>query len=145
MIMNLVSALGTSNRDLIWDYLTRYDPALGGDAETRALAETLMECALNFYTDFVEPTKHRYVLASEQEREQIRALSDYLAANSEAGAEEIEKNIYELGRRFYDKPGKIFPLLYKVLLGQERGPRLGAFIKLVTPARILVILQAALS
>jgi len=49
------------------------------------------------------------------------------------------------GRRFYDKPGKIFPLLYKVLLGQERGPRLGAFIKLVTPARILVILQAALS
>jgi lysyl-tRNA synthetase class 1 len=145
LIMNLVSALGTSNRDLIWDYLTRHDPALGGDAETRALAETLMECALNFYTDFVEPTKHRYVLASEQEREQIRALTDYLTANSEAGAEEIEKNIYELGRRFYDKPGKIFPLLYKVLLGQERGPRLGAFIKLVTPVRILGILQAALA
>ena len=145
LIMNLVSALGTSNRDLIWEYLTRYDPALGGDAETRALAETLMGCALNFYTDFVEPTKQRYVPTSEQEREQLRALFDYLTANSGASAEEIEKNIYELGRRFYDKPGKIFPLLYKVLLGQERGPRLGAFIRLVTPARILGILQAALA
>jgi len=145
LIMNLVSALGTSNRDLIWEYLTGYDPALGTDPETRALAETLMGCALNFYQDFVEPAKQRYVLASEPEREQVRALADYLSANAEASAEEIEKNIYELGRRFYDKPGKIFPLLYKVLLGQERGPRLGAFIKLVTPARILKILHAALA
>jgi lysyl-tRNA synthetase class 1 len=145
LIMNLVSALGTSNRDLIWEYLTGYDPALGADAETRVLAETLMGCALNFYQDFIEPTKQRYVLASEQEREQVRALADYLGANPDASAEEIEKQIYEFGRRFYDKPGKIFPLLYKVLLGQERGPRLGAFIKLVTPARILAILQAALA
>jgi lysyl-tRNA synthetase class 1 len=104
-----------------------------------------MGCALNFYQDFIEPTKQRYVLASEQEREQVRALADYLGANPDASAEEIEKQIYEFGRRFYDKPGKIFPLLYKVLLGQERGPRLGAFIKLVTPARILAILQAALA
>jgi len=145
LIMNLVSALGTSNRDLIWDYLTSYDPALGSDAETRALAETLMGCALNFYQDFIEPTKQRYLPASEQEREQVRALADYLSANGAASAEEIEKQIYELGRRFYDKPGKIFPLLYKVMLGQERGPRLGAFIKLVTPARIVDVLQAALA
>ena len=144
LIMNLVGALGTSNRDLIWGYLSGYDPALGTDSETRALAETLMGCAINFYEDFIEPTKQRYVLASEQEREQVQALLDYLNANGSAGAEEIEKQIYELGRRFYDKPGKIFPLLYKVMLGQERGPRLGAFIKLVTPARIADVLRTAL-
>ncbi|HTY55390.1 MAG TPA: lysine--tRNA ligase [Candidatus Binataceae bacterium] len=144
LIMNLVGALGTSNRDLIWEYLTGYDPALGADAETRALADTLMGCALNFYRDFIEPTKHRYAPASEQEREQVQALIDYLEANNNVSAEEIEKQIYELGRRFYDKPGKIFPLLYKVMLGQERGPRLGAFIRLATPARIVDVLRAAL-
>ncbi len=155
LMMNLVPALGTSIPDVIWEYLQRYDkfvtesgletPAIGADPETRALTETLIRCAVNFYQDFIEPTKQRYVLASEQEREQVRALADYLSANPKASAEEIEKNIYELGRRFYDKPGKIFPLLYKVLLGQERGPRLGVFIRMVTPVRILKILHAALA
>ena len=32
--MNLVSALGSGERELIWRYLTRYDPAIEGDAET---------------------------------------------------------------------------------------------------------------
>ena len=45
----------------------------------------------------------------------------------------------------YDKPGKIFPLLYRVLLGQERGPRLGAFIRLTTPARVAEIVDARLA
>ena len=47
------------------------------------------------------------------------------------------------GAQNYDKPGKIFPLLYRVLLGQERGPRLGAFIKLATPERMVEIAQQA--
>ena len=74
----------------------------------------------------------------------MRALSAWLAQNGEAGAEDIEKAIYELGRQHYDKPGKIFPLLYRVILGQERGPRLGAFIRLTTPARVAEIVDARL-
>jgi lysyl-tRNA synthetase, class I len=61
-----------------------------------------------------------------------------------ASAKEIEKKIYDLGRENYDKPGKIFPLLYRVLLGQERGPRLGGFIKLATPERMVEILSVSL-
>ena len=64
--MNLVSALGTADRDLIWNYLTHYDPGISGDAETRAMAGTLVECALNFYRDFVEPTKQRHAPDSAQ-------------------------------------------------------------------------------
>ncbi len=144
LMMNLVAALGTSDRTIIWNYLMGYDPKLDADPETRALGETLMECALNFYTDFIEPTKQRYTPAA-GEREQLAALADFIRANPDASAEEYETAVYGLGRRFYDKPGKIFPLMYRALIGQERGPRLGAFIKLVTPARILAILEAALA
>jgi lysyl-tRNA synthetase class 1 len=143
MIMHLVAALGTSDRSLIWNYLKVYDPALDGDRETLALAESLVDCALNFYADFVEPAKQRYVL-SDAERAQLLTLADYLTAHPEARAEEIEKTIYELGRTHYDKPGKIFPLMYRTILGQERGPRLGAFIRLATPARVAQILATAL-
>ncbi len=143
MIMNLVSALGTSDRELIWNYLTGYDPKIARDSETERMGKTLMECALNVYADFVEPTKRRYTPEA-NERDQLRALVDFLEANQLATAEEIEKKIYDLGRENYDKPGKIFSLLYRVLLGQDRGPRLGAFIKLATPRRMIDILSRSL-
>jgi lysyl-tRNA synthetase class 1 len=140
LIMNLVSALGTSDPELIWNYLTHYDPAIQEDENTRTLAARLVQCALNFYHDFVEPTKQRYQPSTE-EQAQINELVNFLNQNPEAPAEQIEKEIYEVGRRHYDKPGKIFPLLYKVLLGQKQGPRLGVFIKLATPQRIANLLE----
>ncbi len=143
LMMNLVSALGTSNAELIWNYLTHYDPGVSGDDETRAMVGTLVQCALNFYRDFVEPTKHRH-MPDATERAQIQEIIHFLSHHPDASAEEIEKEIYEVGRRHYDKPGKIFPLLYKVLLGQKQGPRLGVFIKLVTPQRIVNLLQEAI-
>ena len=144
LVMNLVPAVGTADRELLWNYLVSYDPAIAGDSDTETLARSLMECAINFYRDFVEPTKRPYQPA-DGEWEQLRALASWLADNPGASAEEIEKGIYDLGRAHYDKPGKIFPLLYHVLLGQERGPRLGAFIRLATPARIAQALEASLA
>jgi lysyl-tRNA synthetase class 1 len=144
MMMNLVAALGSSDRDFIWNYIVRYDGAIAGDAETEKMGRTLMECALNFYRDFIEPTKKIYTLTG-LERAQLKSLAAYLRENQDASAEEIEKKIYDLGRENYDKPGKIFPLLYRSILGQERGPRLGAFIKLATPAKIVELLDAAIA
>jgi lysyl-tRNA synthetase, class I len=144
MITNLVGALGTVDRALIWKYATVYDPKVEADPETRAMAGNLVDCALNFYRDFVEPTKQRYV-PSGAEREQLRKLVDFLRANPSASAEEIERAIYEIGRAHYDRPGNVFPLMYRVILGQERGPRLGAFVRLATPQRVVEILAAALS
>jgi lysyl-tRNA synthetase, class I len=143
LMMNLVPAIGTADRDLLWKYVISYDPAIADDADTEKMARTLVECALNFYRDFVEPTKKPYT-PSDSERPQLRTIIDWLDANPTASAEAIERQIYDVGRAHYDKPGNIFPLLYRVLLGQERGPRLGAFIRLATPANIAAALLSHL-
>jgi len=144
LMMNLVAALGSSDRDFIWKYIVRYDASIAGDPETEKMGRALMECALNFYRDFIEPTKKIYA-PTEVERAQLKALAAYLRDSQDASAEEIEKKIYDLGRENYDKPGKIFPLLYRSILGQERGPRLGAFIRLATPARVIELLDATIA
>jgi len=144
LMMNLVAALGSSDRDFIWRYIVRYDASIAGDPETEKMGRALMECALNFYRDFIEPTKKIYA-PTEVERAQLKALAAYLRDSQDASAEEIEKKIYDLGRENYDKPGKIFPLLYRSILGQERGPRLGAFIRLATPARVIELLDATIA
>jgi lysyl-tRNA synthetase class 1 len=143
LVMNVVPAVGTGDRELLWKYLVNYDPAIVGDPDTERLTRNLVECALNFYRDFVEPAKKLYV-PSDSEREQLRSLVNWLEANPGASAEEIERRIYDLGRAHYEKPGNIFPLLYRVLLGQERGPRLGAFIRLATPEKIIQSLRGHL-
>jgi len=144
LMMNLVAALGSSDSDFIWKYLVRYDASIGGDPDTEAMGRRLMQCALNFYRDFIEPTKKLYT-PSDAERAQLKTLDAYLRENQDASAEDIEKKIYDLGRENYEKPGKIFPLLYRSILGQERGPRLGAFIRLATPARIIELLDATIA
>ena len=140
LLMNLVPAIGTSDRGLLWEYVISYDPAIADDPDTERMARSLVECALNFYRDFIEPAKKPYV-PSDSECPQLRALVGWLDANPAASAEEIERQIYDLGRAHYDKPGNIFPLVYRVLLGQERGPRLGAFIRLATPQKIAAALR----
>ena len=37
LMMNLVPALGSSDRDFIWKYLVRYDPSIAGDPETEKM------------------------------------------------------------------------------------------------------------
>jgi lysyl-tRNA synthetase class 1 len=143
MIMNLVGVLGSADRGLILNYLRHYDPRLETDPDTLSLVNTLLDCALNYYADFIEPARQRYVPGA-SEREQLGALKQFLEANPDASAEAIEKTIYDLGRTYYDKPGKIFPLLYRTIMGQERGPRLGAFIRLTTPNRVAGLIEAAL-
>ena len=143
MIMNLVPAVGAVERAYLWEYLKRYDPAIENDADTKALALTLIQSAENFYQDFIEPTKKPYT-PNGAERPQLAAIADWLRANTAASAEEIEKKVYDFGRQYYDKPGKIFPLLYRTILAQERGPRLGAFIRLATPVRVAKLLDIAM-
>jgi lysyl-tRNA synthetase class 1 len=140
LLMNLVPAVGTSDLGLLWKYVISYDPEITQDPDTESFTRTLVDCALNFYRDFIEPAKQEYTPA-DSERPQLSALIDWLAGNPDASAEAIERQIYDLGRAHYDKPGNIFPLLYRVLLGQDRGPRLGAFIRLATPQKIAAILQ----
>jgi lysyl-tRNA synthetase class 1 len=139
LIMHLVPAVGSADRDLLWNYLVTYDPQVTADRDTEALTRTLIDCAINFYRDFIEPEK-KFVAPAPSEREQLRTLAAWLKANGGASAEEIEKSIYELGRAHYDKPGKIFAVIYRALLAQERGPRLGAFIRLATPAKTAQLL-----
>jgi len=108
--------------------------------QTHPKLDALVGYAINYYRDFVAPTK-RFREPTDTERQALTDLRDALS-NLPAGAsaEEIQNVVYEIGRRepFLDtkKPAKDgrpgvaldwFNMLYQVLLGQEKGPRFGSF------------------
>ena len=109
--------------------------------QTHPKLDALVGYAINYYRDFVAPTK-QFREPSESERKALSDLRDALSnLPKDATPEDIQNVVYEIGRRepFLDpvKKGKDgrpgvsldwFNMLYQVLLGQEKGPRFGSFV-----------------
>ena len=127
LMLNLVSAGNASDRDVLWGFLTRYIP--GATPQSEPLLDRLVGYAMNYYEDFVAPTK-AFRAATDQER---AAMEDLVARfrTLPAGcmdAEQIQFEVYEAGKAHGFDPLRLwFQGLYEVLLGQTQGPRFGSF------------------
>jgi lysyl-tRNA synthetase, class I len=139
LLLSLVTASNAENADTLWGFVGRYRP--GVTNETHPELAALVDHAVNYYRDFVSPRKK----PSYAWRGQLEALGDLRNALSQlppnVDAQYIQDVVYETGRRepFLDhkkkakdgKPGVSldwFNALYRVLLGQDKGPRFGSFV-----------------
>src|SRR5262249_40415417 len=75
LLLNLVSASGASDRDVLWGFIRAYAP--NARPETHPGLDRLVTYALKYYEDFVKPQK-RYRPATGKEREALSALADAL-------------------------------------------------------------------
>lgn len=143
LLLNLVSASSTHDKDVLWGFIRRIAP--GATAEEHPLLDHLAGYAIRYYEDFVKPNK-KFREADAEERAALQALSDALAkAPANANAQDLQGIIYDVGRsvpRYQDltakgatpeRPGVSnawFNTIYQVLLGEEKGPRFGSFVEL---------------
>jgi lysyl-tRNA synthetase, class I len=139
LMLTLVSSSNAENAETLWGFIGRYRP--GVTPQTHPKLDALVGYAINYYRDFVAPTK-QFREPTEGERVALNDLRDALSQlPKDATAEDIQNVVYEIGRRepFLDtvKKGKDgrpgvsldwFNMLYQVLLGQEKGPRFGSFV-----------------
>jgi lysyl-tRNA synthetase class 1 len=156
MLLTLVSSSNAENAETLWGFIGRYRP--GVTPQTHPKLDALVGYAIHYFRDFVLPTK-KYREPSEPERAALLDLRDALSQlPPEAGAEEIQEVIYEIGRRepFLDhnkkakdgKPGVSldwFNMLYQVLLGQEKGPRFGSFAAVYGLSNTVEMIDGALA
>jgi lysyl-tRNA synthetase class 1 len=124
MLLNLVSALNTEDREVVREYVLDYDPAAEQDDE---LLEELIDGALQYYRDFVLPTKE-YEAPPEALVPAVEKFRDFLADYDGEDPEEIQNAAYDFGKESDADLGDWFTALYRMLLGQDEGPRLGSFI-----------------
>jgi lysyl-tRNA synthetase, class I len=143
MLLNLAAVANTDNPAVLWGFLRRYAPS--ASPQTHPRLDRLVNYAVAYFRDFVAPKK-RYRAADEVERVALESVAAKLATlPADAGPEEIQHALYDIARpipRYQDlnvknatpeRPGvsnDFFNMLYAVLLGEERGPRLGSFIAL---------------
>jgi lysyl-tRNA synthetase class 1 len=143
MLLNLAAVASSDNPAVLWGFLRRYAPSASPENHPRL--DRLVNYAVAYFRDFVAPKK-RYRAADEIERAALESVAAKLATlPASASAEEIQHALYDVGRpipRYQDlnakgataeRPGvsnEFFNMIYAVLLGEERGPRLGSFVAL---------------
>ena len=127
LLLNLVGVANASTKDQLWAYFAKYLPE--ATPENEPTLDRLMGHALNYYEDFVKPSK-TYRAPTEQERaafEDLAARLKALPADTTDG-EAIQAEVYAVGKAHDFQPLRAwFGALYEVLLGASQGPRFGSF------------------
>ncbi len=156
LLLTLVSSSNAENAETLWVFIGRYRP--GVTPRTHPKLGKLVEYAINYYRDFVAPTK-KFREPTGTERVALGDLRDALSQlPHDATPEQIQDVVYEIGRRepFLDqkkkakdgKPGVSldwFNMLYQVLLGQEKGPRFGSFVAAFGIGNTVTMIDGALA
>jgi lysyl-tRNA synthetase class 1 len=158
MLLNLAAVANSEDPQVLWAFLRRYAPSV--TPQTHPRLDALLGYAVAYFRDFVRPAK-TYHVADEVEAEALAKLDAMLAGlPAGATAEEIQTALYDVARpipRYQDlkakgatpeRPGVSndwFNMLYRVLLGENRGPRFGSFVALYGVAETRTLIAAALS
>ena len=141
MLLNLAAVSNDKNPSVLWGFLRRYYPS--ASPQTHPGLDKLVRYAVAYFRDFVAPKK-RYREADDVERGVLKQISWKLAQlPADASADQIQHALYDIARpipRYQDRSAKgstaarpgvsneFFNMIYAILLGENRGPRLGSFI-----------------
>ncbi|KRB51047.1 MAG: lysine--tRNA ligase [Pseudomonadota bacterium] len=144
LLLNLVSAADASTKDILWGFISRYIP--GASPESEPMLDRLTEFAINYYEDFVKPSK-KFRAPDDKERAAMTQLVErFKALPADADAETIQNNVFEVGKDAGFEPLRgWFQALYEVLLGQSQGPRFGSFAAIFGLERTIALIERALA
>ncbi len=134
LLLNLAVACNPDNDDVLWGYILQHREGL--TPETSPLLTKMVHCAINYYNDFIKATK-KFRDANEEEKLALKELADKFQKLFEAEGDvtdgaRLQSIIYEVGRNhgYEQKMRDWFSALYQILLGQDKGPRMGPFVSL---------------
>ena len=144
LLLNLAGVSQAEDPKVLWGYISTYMP--GVSPQTHPFLDQLAKGAVNYYHDFIKPTK-KYRLPTDTETQAMNDLASYLEqAPDTATAEEIQTEIYEIGKKYFAENLKgWFATLYETLLGQPQGPRMGSFVKLYGKAESIKLIRRVIA
>ena len=144
LLLNLAAVCNAEDPAVLWGFITRYAPDATPDGEP--YLDRLVGHAVAYYRDFVKPKK-AYRVPDGAEKGALRDLAAAIEAlPPDAGAEAIQTEIYEVGKRNdYGNLRDWFRMLYEVLLGQSAGPRFGSFVAYYGKDETVALISRAVS
>jgi lysyl-tRNA synthetase, class I len=144
ILLNLAAVVNADDPAVLWGFISRY--AAGATPETNPELDKLVGYAIDYYHDFVKPTK-QYRMPTEKERVALTQLAELLKQLPEdAEAGDIQNQVFQVGNdNEFENLRDWFKALYETLLGQSQGPRMGSFIALYGVAETISLIERVLA
>lgn len=143
LLLNLVSASNSEDREVLWGFIKQYDPH--ADPKVHVWLDRMVGYAVNYYHDFIRPNK-KYRAPTDQERSALEDLKNRIKNMGNATPEDLQSEVYAVGKEHgFDPLRAWFSALYEVLLGQEQGPRFGSFVAIYGVDQTVALIDKALS
>lgn len=137
MLFQLIGAIGAPSPDVVMDYVHHYKGAI---PDSDPALESLINYATAYVRDRILPSRIVRQLSGEEAR-MVSLLADFLRLEREP--EEIQTRAFDIAREGGMEAKEFFRLIYNVLTGQDSGPRLGSFVKLMGQDKVESILRKA--
>jgi lysyl-tRNA synthetase class 1 len=137
LLFTLMANAGIADADLIAERVWNYRSRIPGSDD---FLRRLIAHAAAYYRDHVEPHKK----PAEVPPEHVPLVLQYAEfLETERTPEEVHHQAFLTPREAGLEPGPFFRTLYRVLSGQDQGPRLGPFVKMIGQARVAARLREA--
>ncbi len=143
LLINLISTCNVFDQEFIWKFVRQYH--LIEDTKTKEYIISMINYAILYYRDIVQKSKN-YLKPNEKQKILLtKIVSELSKIGQDAAAVDIQRMIYKIGvESDYKNLNDYFRDLYKILLGQEHGPRMGSFIKLLGCNRTRALIQSTI-
>lgn len=144
MLLNLVSASNSQDKQTLWGFISSYDRSIS--AKTHPKLDELVGFAIRYFADFVKPHKS-FRTPTDLERKALGDLENRLAGLPvDADGDAIQTEVFSVGKENeYENLRQWFQALYQILLGQDQGPRFGSFVALYGIQETRELIQKALN
>jgi len=137
LICNLMTALKSDDKELIKNYLSAQKDLTDEDLNSDFMND-MIEKAGKFHHDFISAKKQEISLSEED----IFLLGQFVGLlYTELTSEEIHNSVYTIARKNGRNPRDFFKIIYLVFIGQDRGPRLGTFVKMIGQEKTIEIIN----
>ena len=121
LVVELAKIFKEDRADRVMKKLLDY----GAMKEAEPEVEKLIELAGNFSNEFIQQEKSQ-VAIDDTAKKALKILVE--ALDAEENPEDIQNTIYQIAKSNDIQPKDFFKLLYQIILGTSRGPKIGPFI-----------------
>lgn len=139
LLANLIAAVGKTDAQIIKAFVCKYEDE---KPESNPYLERMIEKAGEYVKNVMEKDKTPYQPSAEI-RQCVSSLQSYLEAANHT-EEELQNKIFATAKEHNIRADEFFKAIYRLLLGQASGPRLGSFIHLLGEKEVADRLRAAL-
>lgn len=136
LLLNLVQSCGVVDKNIVMEFVKKYTSKmkeyhLPEYKSTEIFMEKMVDFAIEYYIDFVAELRN-IKKPNKIETEALQELMNQLEKISpDAVIDEAQGVVFSVGRQFFQNNLKDwFQSLYQIFFGNDKGPRMGAFIVL---------------